>query len=171
MGSDHKLLLTEDICQLLKSYVYVYLDPRDDSPFYVGKGKGNRVFEHLDAKIDTPKTRKIKELKDKKLEPKIEIIRYGLNDNQAVLVEAAVIDLLGKVNLTNIQSGHHPTSFGKISGRDLLMLSQKEPAKIGHKVMLVSLNQTYRSDLTDQELYVYTRGFGGLALSENRLNS
>lgn len=28
-------------------YVYRLIDPRDGSTFYVGKGKGNRVFAHM----------------------------------------------------------------------------------------------------------------------------
>jgi hypothetical protein len=28
-------------------YIYEYIDPRTGSPFYVGKGKGNRKFNHL----------------------------------------------------------------------------------------------------------------------------
>lgn len=31
----------------LNYYVYVYSDPDTHKPFYVGKGKGNRVFNHL----------------------------------------------------------------------------------------------------------------------------
>src|SRR5713226_3424238 len=28
-------------------YVYLYIDPRDSTIFYVGKGQGNRAFSHL----------------------------------------------------------------------------------------------------------------------------
>lgn len=36
----------------LGSYVYRLRDPRDHETFYVGKGKGNRVFAHLDGKLE-----------------------------------------------------------------------------------------------------------------------
>ena len=33
-------------------YVYALQDPRDQKIFYVGKGKGNRIFAHANAAID-----------------------------------------------------------------------------------------------------------------------
>ncbi len=33
-------------------YVYRLIDPRDGSTFYVGKGKGNRVFAHMRGEVD-----------------------------------------------------------------------------------------------------------------------
>ena len=33
--------------EALGYYVYVYSDPDTHKPFYVGKGKGDRVFNHL----------------------------------------------------------------------------------------------------------------------------
>lgn len=41
----------------MEFYVYALIDPRDDAPFYVGKGKGNRCYQHL-KKIDTHNPRK-----------------------------------------------------------------------------------------------------------------
>lgn len=38
----------------MKFYVYVYSDPANDTPFYVGMGKGNRKFAHLREAKNNP---------------------------------------------------------------------------------------------------------------------
>lgn len=43
------------VSKKLGSYVYLYIDPRDGVPFYVGKGTGNRCFAHLSAAGDSAK--------------------------------------------------------------------------------------------------------------------
>ena len=35
-------------------YVYMLIDPRNNKPFYVGKGKGNRVFQHVEDAKNNP---------------------------------------------------------------------------------------------------------------------
>ena len=37
------------------SYVYMLIDPRDNKIFYVGEGQGNRVFDHEQEAIESPK--------------------------------------------------------------------------------------------------------------------
>ena len=37
-------------------YVYVLYDPRNFQPFYIGEGKGNRMFSHESDPRDTRKT-------------------------------------------------------------------------------------------------------------------
>ena len=44
--------MTDEVAAVLKSYVYVYIDPRDGKPFYIGKGKGGRLFAHLDDRSE-----------------------------------------------------------------------------------------------------------------------
>jgi hypothetical protein len=38
----------------LNFYVYRLIDPRNGETFYVGKGRGNRVFDHARAEPDNP---------------------------------------------------------------------------------------------------------------------
>ena len=57
-------------------YVYAYVDPRDDSIRYIGKGKGDRALAHLSDEGDSEKTRWIKKLNElignlPKSEPKL----------------------------------------------------------------------------------------------------
>jgi hypothetical protein len=81
--------------QKLGFYVYLYVDPRDDAVFYVGKGKGIRALSHLSDRSETEKARRIAELRKLGMEPSIEILRYGLTQKEALHVEAAAIELLG----------------------------------------------------------------------------
>lgn len=106
--------MTPEIDAVLKSYVYVYTDPRDGKPFYIGKGQGNRLFAPLDDPAETVKTNKISDIRKSGLEPQIDILRYGLTDTEASLIEASAIDLIGLSHLTNRVAGHREKSFGRI---------------------------------------------------------
>ena len=55
-------------------------DPSNEEIFYIGKGKGNRCFSHLNDTSDNEKVKKIKELISKGIEPKIEILVHGVDD-------------------------------------------------------------------------------------------
>ena len=89
-------------------YVYT-LSNKQGEVFYVGKGIGNRVFEHelvsefYDDKTLNKKIKIIKELCDR---VERRIITFGLSENEAFAVENALINFLGLSNLTNKVSGH-----------------------------------------------------------------
>lgn len=151
-------MIPEEVENILKAYVYLYIDPNNGEVFYIGKGKGSRMLHHLDDIGDTEKAERIENIRKNGKEPIIEILRYGLTDSEARLVEAAAIDLVGKKNLTNRISGCHSGSSGRILLSDLLELYEAKPVEVGHKAILITINQLYRSNMTPFELYEATRG-------------
>lgn len=94
---------SQTVVSHLKYYVYLYSNPQTGEIFYVGKGKGNRVFAHLDEQSDSEKVQYLNELKTHGLTPNIEILIHGLEDEKTALrVESSIIDLIGIKKLTNI---------------------------------------------------------------------
>lgn len=88
----------------LQCYVYALRDPRDRKIFYIGKGDKDRVFSHFNEadealKKNNPnpsaKVRRIQEIWAQEQDD-VEwlIVRHGMTDQQALEVEAAVIDSL-----------------------------------------------------------------------------
>ena len=96
-------------------YVYLYIDPDSGAPFYVGKGVRNRVGHHRSDRGGHPLAERLKAIRSRGAEPRIEILAYGLDEATAYKVEAAAIDLIGFDNLTNRQIGRKAAQFGRQS--------------------------------------------------------
>ena len=107
-------IFSDDVSEQLGSYVYLLIDPRDgdDGIFYVGKGKGDRVFHHVQGALANEETAsdkldRIREIQAAGCEVRHELLRFGLTDRTPIEVEAAAIEFLGLDKLTNIVEGHH----------------------------------------------------------------
>jgi hypothetical protein len=108
------LAIPPEVAEGLGYYVYLYIDPRTDKPFYVGKGQKDRVLAHLSARGESQKAQILKELAEAGLQPRIEILAHALpSEETALRIEAAVIDLFGLDNLANLVSGWRKHSIGK----------------------------------------------------------
>jgi len=61
-----KKRLSQSTIEKLGYYVYALIDPRNKKVFYVGKGKGNRIYAHVEASesIDTKEIEKIKTIRE-----------------------------------------------------------------------------------------------------------
>ena len=146
----------QSVIEGLKCYVYVLVDPRNNCIFYVGKGSGNRVYQHVQAALveDSPslKLSTIREIKELGLDVKYYIIRHNLTEQEAYLVESSIIDLLtypafNKENiLTNLVSGHHQWNEGIKTDEEINILYDSPKIKPipGDRLLLVSLNKSYQ---------------------------
>lgn len=159
-----KIRFSSQTTKHLGHYVYALVDPRDNKIFYVGKASGNnRAYDHLNSDFDeTSKHRRIKEIRQAKMEPVVEILRYGLESKAACFeVEAAIIDTLGLENLTNQVRGHG-VDRGRQTAAEVERLHGSKPvdvAKIKDKLMLFFINQTYSPTMSEMEIYDCVRQF------------
>lgn len=148
-------------------YVYLLIDPRDGVVFYVGKGTGNRCFAHLDearkSQRDTvgdyAKLARIRAIESMGASVQMELLRHGLDEREAFLVESAAIDLLGLQLLTNRVVGHNAAEVGRMSIVDINVLYGATPVEINpsHRVVLIRINRLFERGMSDHELYEATR--------------
>lgn len=162
-------------------YVYVLVDPRDDLIFYVGKGTGQRLLAHgyeallqADPGPRSGKVARIREVRNAGYEPRIDVVRHGLTEQEALLIEASLIDCVGK--LTNKVAGHGAAE-GRSSLKELVSRYGATPIDPGASpVLLVRLGHWkeqreeiesgifrsghgYRDDMTPEELAASTRAW------------
>lgn len=146
-----------EVTRKLKTYVYRLIDPRNGETFYVGKGKGDRVFSHvrgeqkLEANDLDNKMKRIHEIHLAGLEVGHVIHRHGMDDETAFEVEAALIDAYP--GLTNVAGGAGSSDYGVMHAREIITRYQAEPAVFQHKALLINVNKT----ATETSLYEATR--------------
>ena len=148
-------------------YVYGLIDPRNNQIFYIGKGTGNRVFEHERESLSSPDSEKLKlktisDIKSVGLDVTKIIINSDLTESEAFAAEASLINAfnyIGDVKLTNIVAGHHSTEalsvedFERINGA--IELTEDD---ITHKILVIKINKLYQRNMDRDVLYDSVRG-------------
>ena len=131
-------------------YLYIYLDPRKTGkfnydkykfnyePFYVGKGKGDRIYQHLNEKGSNNKLKfnKIQKIKRKGLEPIIQKLYEDGFEKDVFEKEIELIKLIGRYDLglgplCNLTNGGEGSSGYKFTKKDIekISLTTKEAMK------------------------------------------
>lgn len=143
------------VSQKLGTYVYLLRDPRNGEPFYVGKGRGSRVYHHVwdvlgrpeliienekqsdtadDSVTLSEKRSRISDILDAGKLPEHWIVRHNINpetdsDKSAFAIEQALIDGIGlAVKLTNKVGGHTSSELKFSTAEDLALRYGAPPA-------------------------------------------
>ena len=134
----------------LNHYVYRLIDPRNGETFYVGKGKGDRVFAHAAGKFEPeseyvvgPKRERINEILAHGHQVVHIIHRHGLTNSVATEVEAAVIDAYP--GLTNLQLGAGSKDKGVRHTDDIIRQYAAPYCELQDPLILISIGKTWRS--------------------------
>ena len=135
-------------------YVYLLIDKTTNKPFYVGKGKGNRIFDHVafamkNPHVSTEKCDLIRKLYPNKLDYRI--VRHKLTESEAFMLEASLIDVLKfcGLNLTNQMNGHHTDMFGMMTIDEIKNLySAQQLTSMSNDCIIININKTYHSGVS-----------------------
>ncbi|HNO77163.1 MAG TPA: hypothetical protein PKN33_03800 [Phycisphaerae bacterium] len=154
------------VAEKLKTYVYRLIDPRNGETFYVGKGKGDRVFAHIQAKIETDdpgdKLKRIHDIHAAGFKVSHVIHRHGMDSNTALEVEAALIDAYP--GLTNAVIGPGSNEFGAMHAKEIVNRYQAKVADIRHHAILINVNRS----APETSLYEATRYAWKIAVTKAR---
>jgi len=155
---------TPEVCEEIGIYVYRLVDPRNGETFYVGKGRGNRVFQHASGEIDAQKEdedfydlklKRIREIKDSGLEVIHIIHRHKIeNEKTAYEIEAALIDAYP--GLTNSQNGHNSGDYGCRHAEQIIAEYQTEEFNPEENLILINIRNCYNKG--EKDVYDCVRG-------------
>lgn len=172
-----KVTIPFDTREALGFYVYALRDPRNGEVFYIGKGKGERILQHVAEAKKNPKSEKaklarIKEIESKGLEVEHLFLRTGMDTAaEALAIEQAVIDAFlanrptstGASTLTNLVAGHEHDERGLASLDTILGRygKAKTPA-INRPILVLKLNRTWKPEMSAVALLKVSRKAWGV---------
>ena len=149
----------------IQSYVYALEDPRDNKIFYIGKGVGNRVFEHAkdalkEATNSTDKIQLIRDILQEDKKVNTYIIAHKLSEREAFLIESSLIETLKTLgsDLTNIVSGHHNEDMFLSTDETERRYGFKKITELPKNSLVINININYRKHHTPEQIYQAVKG-------------
>lgn len=143
------LTFSTPVCEAINYYVYILIDPRDEKIFYIGKGVNNRIFNHVNDSLTntltSDKLNLIREIINENKNVIHLILRHGLTEKEALIVESSCIDLLGLNQLKNKVKGHNSGQFGIMTCQELINLYDAENINIDKEdnCLLINVNKQF----------------------------
>ena len=157
-------MFDEKTKQNLKYYVYLLIDPTTNQPFYVGKGKDERVFNHLKCALEfetvSDKYDKIREINNENKTVGHIIVRHGLTEKEAYEIEASLIDVFDflKSGLTNIVGGQKSIEKGLMTTDEIKRLYNAESlTEISNDCVIININRQYERGNGKDAIYQATK--------------
>lgn len=153
----------DDVAEKLGWYVYRLIDPRNVETFYVGKGKANRIFEHIKAAVVPTededavdlKLQRIKDIKDAGMDVLHVIHRHRIVSYEvASQIEAALIEAYS--GNANRVGGNRSGDFGCRFSPQIVAEYSAVPFVPLEPLMLISIGRSLEHDSKD--IYDFARG-------------
>ena len=165
--------------QKLGYYVYALVNPLTKKVFYIGKGIENRVFSHLECALDPNQSNesdKLEEIRDiikKGNSVEHYILRHGLTEDQAFMIESTLIDFasFNDLMLKNEVRGHGSEYYG-IKSTDEIVRQYNAP-KLDHisdPVIIININKKYKR-FKNSAVSIYDATREAWVVSEQRRSS
>jgi hypothetical protein len=158
----------------------------------VGKGNSNRVFSHINESVENPKESEklevIRAIKTNNLKVEHFIVRHGLEEHEAFIVESVLIDFLTfkhfseVAKITNIVAGHYSFDQGIKTIEECEILYNCKELKsedIKHNILVININKTFdngkRKNKKENSIYdrpnIYEATRGWWVLDINKANN
>ena len=169
--------IPHDTQKALGFYVYALRDPRNHEVFYIGKGKGERILQHVaeakkDQKSEKAKLKRINEIESNGFEVEHLFLRTGMeNALEALAIEQAVIDAflanrptsIGASKLTNLVAGHEHDARGLASLDTILgRYGKAKTPEIDHPILVLKLNRKWKPEMSSEDLLKVSRKAWGV---------